>query len=289
MENKGIELEIGSDNLRGDFTWTTDFNIAFNRNKVLELGGEEYKDIGSGDGGLKTGSIHRMYVGEPIGTFYGYVFDGIFQNEAEVEAGPSGTTNWVGGRRYKDFSGPDGVPDGKVDATYDRQIIGNALPDFTGGMTNNFAYKGIDLSIFMQWSVGNDLANYNKIEGELPSAGQNVYIELLDRFTPENPSDVYPIATKNRSAVWCDRYVEDGSYFKIKNISLGYNFPWLNSQHIGALRVYCTLQNFFTFTKYTGFDPEVSYRGASNLEIGEDFGTYPQAKTVLFGVKIDIQ
>ncbi|MDX1284098.1 MAG: TonB-dependent receptor, partial [Draconibacterium sp.] len=289
MQNKGFELEISSDNVKGDFNWTTDFNIAFNRNEVLELGGEEYKDIGSGDGGLKTGPVHRMIVGEPIGTFYGYVFDGIFQNETELEAGPSGTTNWVGGRRYKDFSGPDGVPDGKVDATYDRQIIGNALPDFTGGMTNNFSYKGIDLNVFMQYSVGNDLMNYNRIEGELPSGGQNVYRTMLDRFKPESPSNEYPIATKNRSAVYCDRYIEDGSYFKIKNITLAYNFPGLNAQHIGALKVYCTLQNFFTLTNYTGYDPEVSYRGASNLEIGEDFGTYPQAKTVMFGVKLNIQ
>ncbi|MCK5103634.1 MAG: SusC/RagA family TonB-linked outer membrane protein, partial [Cyclobacteriaceae bacterium] len=255
----------------------------------LELGGEEYKDIGSGDGGLKTGPIHRLIVGEPIGTFYGYVFDGIFQDDAELAAGPSGTTDWVGGRRYKDFSGPEDVPDGSVDATYDRQIIGNALPDYTGGMTNDFSYKGIDLSIFVIWSVGNDIANYNAIEGELPSGGQNVYRTLLDRFKVGSPSDEYPIATKNRSAVFCDRYVEDGSYLKIKNITLGYNFPFLKAKHIGALNVYMTAQNFITFTNYKGFDPEVSYRGASNLEIGEDFGVYPQAKTILFGVKIDIQ
>lgn len=289
VSNKGFELEISTDNIRGEFNWTTNFNIAFNKNEVLELGGEEYKDIGSGDGGLKTGPIHRLIVGEPIGTFYGYVFDGIFQDDAELAAGPSGTTDWVGGRRYKDFSGPEDVPDGSVDATYDRQIIGNALPDYTGGMTNDFSYKGIDLSIFVIWSVGNDIANYNAIEGELPSGGQNVYHTLLDRFKVGSPSDEYPIATKNRSAVFCDRYVEDGSYLKIKNITLGYNFPFLKAKHIGALNVYMTAQNFITFTKYKGFDPEVSYRGASNLEIGEDFGVYPQAKTILFGVKIDIQ
>lgn len=289
VSNKGFELEISTDNIRGEFNWTTNFNIAFNKNEVLELGGEEYKDIGSGDGGLKTGPIHRLIVGEPIGTFYGYVFDGIFQDDAELAAGPSGTTDWVGGRRYKDFSGPEDVPDGSVDATYDRQIIGNALPDYTGGMTNDFSYKGIDLSIFVIWSVGNDIANYNAIEGELPSGGQNVYRTLLDRFKVGSPSDEYPIATKNRSAVFCDRYVEDGSYLKIKNITLGYNFPFLKAKHIGALNVYMTAQNFITFTKYKGFDPEVSYRGASNLEIGEDFGVYPQAKTILFGVKIDIQ
>lgn len=289
VSNKGFELEISTDNIRGEFNWTTNFNIAFNKNEVLELGGEEYKDIGSGDGGLKTGPIHRLIVGEPIGTFYGYVFDGIFQDDAELAAGPSGTTDWVGGRRYKDFSGPEDVPDGSVDATYDRQIIGNALPDYTGGMTNDFSYKGIDLSIFVIWSVGNDIANYNAIEGELPSGGQNVYRTLLDRFKVGSPSNEYPIATKNRSAVFCDRYVEDGSYLKIKNITLGYNFPFLKAKHIGALNVYMTAQNFITFTKYKGFDPEVSYRGASNLEIGEDFGVYPQAKTILFGVKIDIQ
>lgn len=289
MSNKGIEFEISTDNIRGEFNWTTSFNIGFNKNEILELGGEEYKDIGGGDGGLKTGPIHRLIVGEPIGTFYGYVFDGIFQDDTELAAGPSGTTDWVGGRRYKDFSGSEGIPDGSVDATYDRQIIGNALPDYTGGMTNNFSYKGIDLSIFMTWSVGNDLANYNAIEGELPSGGQNVYRTLLDRYKVGSPSNEYPIATKNRSAVFNDRYVEDGSYLKIKNITLGYNFPSLKAKHIAGLNVYVTAQNFITFTDYKGFDPEVSYRGASNLEIGEDFGVYPQAKTILFGVKVDLK
>jgi TonB-linked SusC/RagA family outer membrane protein len=155
VENKGLELAIESDNITGKFRWATSFNIAFNKNEVLELGGEEYKDVGGGDGHLKTGSVHRLIVGEPIGLFYGYVFDGIFQDQAELDAGPKSPTNWVGGRRYKDLSGADGTPDGNISATYDRTVIGDPNPDFFGGFTNTFSYKGFELNIsliIMQWN-----------------------------------------------------------------------------------------------------------------------------------------
>ena len=189
MENQGFELSLESEIVsKKDFTWAATLNSSVNRNKVIELAGEDYKDIGTGDGGLKTGPIHRLIIGEPIGIFYGYVADGIFQNEQEISDGPTGgPTNWVGGRRYKDISGPDGIPDGKIDATYDRKIIGDPNPDFIGGLTNNFRYKNISLSVFMQWSVGNDMFNYNNIELTLPSAGQNASKELVtDRWSESN-------------------------------------------------------------------------------------------------------
>jgi len=289
IQNQGLELAIESDNFIGDFQWTTNFNISFNRNKVLELGGEEYKDVGSGDGHLKTGSIHRLFLGEPIGLFFGYVSDGIFQNQIELDAGPDGPTNWVGGRRYADLSGPDGVPDGKVEATYDRAVIGNPNPDFYGGMTNTFFYKGFELNLFLQYSYGNDIFNYNSMEMLLPSGGQNVYADLVNRWTPTNPSNKYPVATTSRSAVTSDLFVEDGSYLKVKTLTLAYLFNDLNIRNLSGLKLFVTGQNLFTFTNYSGFDPEVSYRGATNLEIGEDFGTYPQAKTILVGVRLNIK
>jgi hypothetical protein len=253
------------------------------------LGGEEYKDVGGGDGHLKTGSVHRLIVGEPIGLFYGYVFDGIYQNQEELDAGPVSPTNWIGGRRYKDLGGSNGEPDGKVNATYDRTVIGDPNPDFFGGFTNTFSYKGVEMNIFMQYSYGNDIFNYNAMELELPSGGQNVYADLVNRWTPENPSNIYPKATTNRSAVFSDAYIEDGSYVKLKTLTLAYTFPKLNAEKINGLKIYMTAQNLLTFTKYSGYDPEVSYRGATNLELGEDFGGYPQARTYMLGVKMNIQ
>ena len=284
IQNEGLELSIESYNLTGDFRWTSAFNISFNRNKVLDLGGETYRDVGESDGHLKTGSVHRLILGEPIGLFYGYQFDGIFQNQEELDNGPSGPTNVLGGRRYKDLNG-----DGDINATNDRTIIGDPNPDFFGGFTNTFSYKGFEFNVFMQYSYGGDLFNYNAIELELPSGGQNVYQDLVNRWTPENPSNKYPKATTNRSAVFSDAYIEDASYLKFKTMTLAYNFPNLNIKGISGLKVFLTGQNLITITDYEGYDPEVSYRGASNLQIGEDFGGYPQTKTYLLGVKLDIQ
>lgn len=289
VQNRGIEIALETNNLDKALKWTTSFNISFNKNKVLELGGEKYKEIGGGDDHLKTGPVHRLIVGQPIGIFYGYVFDGIFQDQAAVNAGPKGPTNWVGGRRYKDISGPAGVPDGKVDATYDRTIIGDPNPVFYGGLANTFSYKGWEMSVFLQYSYGNKILNYNAIELSLPSGGQNVYADLINRWTPTNPSNIYPKATTNRSAVFSSQYVEDGSYMKVKTVTLSYLLPHLKTKYINGLRVYVTGQNLLTSTRYRGYDPEVSYRGASNLEIGEDYGGYPQSRTFLFGVRFDLR
>ena len=289
MQNQGFELAIESDNFTGDFQWTTNFNISFNKNKVLELGGEEYKDIGGGDGHLQIPSAIRLIVGEPIGLFYGYVFDGIFQNQTELDAGPTSSTNWIGARRYMDLGGPDGIKDGVVDATYDRTVIGNPNPDFTGGITNTFFYKGFELNVFMQYSYGNDILNFDAIELTLPSGGQNVYADLVNRWTPTNPSNKYPKATTNRNAIFCDDYIEDGSFLKVKTLTFAYTFPTLKVKHVSDFKLYITGQNLITFTKYSGFDPEVNYRGATSLELGQDFGGYPQAKTILLGVKLNIK
>lgn len=285
VENKGFEFSIESDNLSGPFSWTTAFNISLNRNKVLELGGESYKDIGDGDEHLKTGSIRRLIVGEPIGIFYGYRFDGIFQNEEEcAQQTASASPIGVGLRRYKDLNG-----DGVVDAGNDREIIGDANPKFFGGLTNTFAYKGFELNVFLQYSYGNDIFNYNALELEAPTGGQNVYKDLVNRWTPENPSNIYPKASTNRNLLVSDRFIEDGSYLKLKTLSLSYGFPQLNFKHIAGLRVYVTGQNLLTWTKYRGYDPEVSYQGASTLEAGEDFGGYPQSRTFMMGIKLDIK
>ncbi|MFC4870413.1 SusC/RagA family TonB-linked outer membrane protein [Negadavirga shengliensis] len=286
VQNRGVELSLEGDLVaRADFRWTSSFNISFNRNKILELGGEPYKDIGDGDGHLKTGSVHRLIVGQPIGLFYGFVSDGIIRSAEELASAPAGPTNWLGGRRYKDLGGPNGEPDGIVNANYDRTVIGDPNPDFFGGFSNTFSYKGLELNAFFQYSYGGDLFNYNAMELLLPTGGQNVYTELKDRWTPGNPNATHPVATTNRSAVFSDVFIEDGSFLKLKTLSLGYTFPNLQSKTLSNLKIYATGQNVLTFTNYTGYDPEVSYRGASNLQLGEDFGGYPQSRTVMFGVK----
>ncbi len=285
MENTGYEFSVESDNLTGAFRWTTTFNISFNKNKVLELGGESYKEMGESDGHLKTGSVRRLIVGEPVGVFYGYRFDGIFQNEEETKKQTSSASPiGIGLRRYKDLNG-----DGKVDAANDREVLGDANPDFFGGMANNFSYKGFELNVFLQYSYGNEIFNMNAVELETPTGGQNAYQDLTNRWTPTNPSTIYPKATTNRNVLISDRFIEDGSYLKLKTVSLSYGFPKVRIKHIQGIRVYVTGQNLLTWTNYRGYDPEVSYRGASTLEAGEDFGGYPQSRTFMFGVKLDIK
>jgi TonB-linked SusC/RagA family outer membrane protein len=286
LENKGYEFSVESDNLiSGSFRWNTAFNIAFNRNRVLELGGEEYKEMAESDGHLKTGSVRRLIVGRPVGIFYGYRFDGIFQNEEETrQQTASASPIGIGLRRYKDLNG-----DGKVDAAHDREILGDANPDFFGGLTNTFSFKGVELNVFFQYTCGNEIFNYNAVELETPTGGQNAYRELLNRWTPRNPGTVYPKASTNRNVLISDRFIEDGSYLKLKTVSLSYGFPRLRMKHIQGLRIYITGQNLFTLTAYRGYDPEVSYRGASTLESGEDFGGYPQSRTFMLGIKLDIK
>ena len=190
----------------------------------------------------------------------------------------------VGYRRYKDLDG-----DGAVDSSNDRMILGDSNPDFFGGLTNNFSYKGLELNIFFQYSYGNEIFNYNAIELETPTGGQNAYRELLDRWTPTNPSQIYPKATTNRAALVSDRWVEDGSYLKLKTGSLSYSFPKLKSNFFRSMRLHITAQNLKTWTNYRGYDPEVSFRGASTLQGGEDFGGYPQARTFMMGIQLNIK
>ncbi len=294
MQNQGFELEVRGDILKGDLTWDANFNLSLNRNKVLSLAGVLYKDVGVNQGHLKIDPwSRRIFVGESIGSFFGWQFDGIIQEGETV----SQTISQVGpGRRkYKDVSSEDdnpddgkytGAPDGVVDNA-DRQVIGNALPDFIGGMNNNFSYKNFKLSVFLQWSVGNDILNFDKTQLTLPTGGQNVYADMVNRWTPENPSNEFPLASTNRQIVFNDYYIEDGSYLKIKNIVFGYTFPKSMVRFVDRLYLYSSLNNFITFTNYSGFDPEVSLHGASNLTMGEDYSTYPQSKTVMFGVQID--
>jgi len=283
IENRGLEFAVQSDNFVGEFTWTTSFNIAFNRNEVLDLGEVDFFFDGGGSGHLKVSQVSRIAVGEPIGSFWGFQFDGIFQSEAEI-ANSAQPNAKPGDRKFVDLNG-----DGQITPGGDRTYIGRAQPDFFGGFTNNIRWKGVELNAFFQYSYGNDIFNYNRIELELPTGGQNVSTEMLNRWTPTNPSNEYPRATRSRVIFFSDRYIEDGSFLRLKTLTLAYNFPGLNLPFLNGLKFYVTAQNLWTLTNYTGFDPEVSRYGVTNLNIGQDYGGYPMAKSYIAGLNFNLK
>jgi TonB-linked SusC/RagA family outer membrane protein len=281
VENKGLEFAFESDNLVGDFAWSTSFNIAFNRNKVIDLGEIDFFYTDAGSGHLKVNQLSRVEVGRPIGQFWGYVFDGVYQNQEEIDNGAQPNAK-PGDRRFKDLDG-----DGAITAENDRTYIGNAQPDFFGGITNNLSYKGFEFSFFFQGTYGNDLYNYNRIELELPTGGQNVSADMVNRWTSSNPSNIFPRATRQRSILQSSRQVEDGSFLRLRTVTLAYNFDVSELSWIRKLRLYVTGQNLWTLTNYSGFDPEVSRYGATNLNIGQDYGGYPIAQTYTLGLNVN--
>ena len=188
-----------------------------------------------------------------------------------------------------DFKYVDKNNDGVINAD-DREIIGHALPDFTWGLSNNFSYKNFTLDIFIQGSHGNQLLNSNRFELESGNGLSNASVNLLDRWTPENPSELYPRANRNANYLqMSDRYLEDGSYIRVKTITLSYDLPQqvLKYLRMKNLKLYTTAQNFFTITDYSGFDPEVGSFGMDNTRMGYDFGSYPSVRTLIFGASIN--
>lgn len=282
MSNKGFEFGVNSYNLTGEFSWNTGANLSFNRNKVLALGP-------TGDRILSTsgvGETNVTMIGEPIGSFFGYKQLGIFKNEDDLHSYPHDKTSRPGDVKYEDVNG-----DGKIDAN-DRTIIGNNQPDFIYGMTNTFSYKNIDLSIAIQGTQGGQILNLSRrFFDNLEGGGNNLTI-ALDRWrSPENPGNgKVPRAnartTGNNNAV-SSRWVEDGSYLRIQNVSLGYKLPKsvISRLKLQQVRVYASAQNLYTWTNYTNFNPEVSnYEGP--LTGGVDYGSYPLARTVTFGINV---
>lgn len=289
VENKGLEFNVNARPIEGAFTWDIDFNIAFNRNKVLDLGGEDQIVPAGGENRFGMNLSRLLKVGEPMGIFYGFVGDGTFSttddipNSAQPKAKP-------GDLKFKDISGPDGVPDNVIN-DYDRKIIGSSQPDFYGGISNNFSYKNFDLSVFIVGSFGNDIYNANKARMEGMQGSWNQFNSTLNRWTESNQNTNLPraLAAKETSRSW-DHLVEDGSYLRIQNIQLGYRFTpkMLKSlKVVQSAKVYVSLQNFFTFTNYSGLDPEVSKYGQDNVGMGYDYGGYPTPKTVMMGVNLN--
>lgn len=284
VENKGLELAITSNNLSGRLKWVTNANITFNRNTVVALGpGETFRLApDTGDGHLQIANSSILQVGSPVGSFFGMVTDGIYQVGDEILPGSSsfGTVG-PGDIRYVDVNG-DGVVNNN-----DRTIIGNPQPKFFFGINNNFNYKNFDLSILMNGTYGNDVWNVNTHELYRNDGATNNVREVLNRWTPENPSNEWP-SSRTRPFVLSDRHIEDASFLRIRNVTFGYTFPATNINWLRSFRFYMQGQNLFTFTNYSGFDPEVNSLGQNPIGIGIDRGTFPMARTFIMGVNIGL-
>ncbi len=283
IQNRGLEFGLTGvvfDNK--DFSWSSNFNISFNKNEVLAISGNPFAQ----------GFASWVEVGQPLGSFRGYRTNGIFQNAAEIAAAPVHTvtsnpltTTAPGDVRFKDLNG-SGTITGD-----DQEIIGSGLPTFYGGFTNNLKYKNLDLSIFLQYSGGNQIYNNTRAFAEGMNSIFGQFASVLNRWTPTNPSTTIPRAVyldPNNNRRTSDRWLEDGDYLRFKNVSLGYTFSpqILSKMRVSNLKLYVAAQNLFTLTDYSGFDPEVSTFSDTNTSPGTDFLTFPQAKTFTFGINL---
>ena len=278
VENRGIELALNTVNTSGKFGWTTDFVFSTNRNKVLSLG--------PGVNAVISG-VSIAQVGEALGSFLVLKTNGIFRTADNVAELPKFNANdKAGSQRYVDVSGAAGVPDGTISQAYDRVIAGNAQPKFLLGLTNNFSYGDFDLNVLFQGQTGNKVYNANQANLELGTGYINGSVTMLDRWTPTNPSNVIHRAIENPAVTVSDRFIEDGSYLRLKNISFGYSLPksFISKIGLSQVRFYITAQNLVTWTKYSGFDPEVSRNEQTTLTQGVDNGVYPASKTLLGGL-----
>jgi TonB-linked SusC/RagA family outer membrane protein len=276
VENKGIELGINTENFTGPFSWNTNFVFSMNRNKVLTLGdGADYIISGA----------NIAQVGQPLGSFYGYQTNGLFQTGDDIANLPTinPATTKPGDRRYVDVNG-----DGKITQADDRTLIGNAQPKFLGGITNTLSYLNFDLSVFLQGTYGNKLFNQNRQQLELLTGQQNASTAAYERWTPTNPTNDVQRAFEDPAPVNTSRYVENASFLRLKNITLGYNLPKsiASKIHSSQIKVYVSAANLATWTKYTGFDPEVSRNEQSTLGQGIDYSIYPSSKSFLAGLSI---
>lgn len=295
VENKGVEIALTGDPLVGAFKWNTGINISWNRNEVLDLGENDRLEFRTtyGGYGLRNGFM-QLRVGEPFGQMYGYETVGTWTQSEETEAAKYGQL--PGDIKYTDVD-----KDGKITPS-DIKVIGNSIPDFIFGFTNRFSYKGFELTALIQGSKGNDIFNQGRIRLEGGEEGTSV--RLLDRWTPENQDTDVPAFIDERTRLDAaltstiqlgrgddqrlSRWVEDGSYIRLKNITLAYNIPsfLLKEWGIGQLKAYVSATNLITFTNYSGYDPEVSSYNRNDAQIGVDLSNYPTAKTFTFGIDV---
>jgi TonB-linked SusC/RagA family outer membrane protein len=286
VQNKGFELGINTVNIRttNGLNWSTQFNFTINRNKILDLG-TLIDESGKKVDRQIIGDYSISEKGQPLGAFYGYVVQGIFQTPAEVANAPLQPNAAPGDLRFEDLN-HDGVIDSK-----DRKVIGNPNPSFISGITNTFSYKGVDLSFFFQGTFGNKIFNQNRTLLENMIDPYNQSVDVLNSWTHAGqktnlPREVY--GDPNGNSSFSTQYLESGTYVRLKNLTLGYTFPSQSLKKLGvsSLRIFATGQNILTFTKYKGYDPEVNADPLSNTGFGRDYGVYPPAKTYAVGVNV---
>lgn len=272
LRNKGLEFMISAKNIEHEnFSWNTDFNISFNRNNVTALYGQQYF--------LNTiagrSEVSLVTEGKPLGVFYGYVYEGVDPQ--------NGNALYLNNKGEKTSS----------PTADDRRVIGNPNPDFIYGLTNTFSYKNFSLNIFLQGSQGNDIFNATRVETEGMTGPQNQSTAVLNRWTTPGQVTDIPKASVNSTdnSRISTRFVENGSYLRVKTVTLGYTFPQAiaSKLRLGNIRVYATGENLFTFTKYSGYDPEVNAFTSGNFAntnggFGIDYGTYPQTRNFIFGL-----
>ena len=303
LKNRGLEFELTTQNFKSeDFTWTTNFNVSFIRNTVTSL---------VNDAAFAAGFASRVEVGRSLGSFYGYQVDRLFQTADEIAALnaaarlATGNPNAVyqpgaapGDIKFRDIDGmgPDGKltgqPDGVVNSL-DQKIIGSAQPNFFGGFNNTLGYKAFDLSFFFQFMQGNEIYNNTRAFAEGMNGQFGQLGSVRDRWTPTNTDTDMPRAVfgdPNLNRRTSTRFLEDGSYLRLKTTTLGYNLPTSITKvaRLQSARIYVAGQNLLTFTKYSGLDPEISTFSGTNTALGTDFLTFPQARTIQVGINIGL-
>lgn len=290
VENKGLEIVLGGiPVVKKDFSWTSNFNIAFNRNKILSLGADVTEQYAAN---ISTGDAPFIQIpGYAIGTLYGYVEDGYYDNEAEVRSDPAYTNQsndiilrTIGEIKYKNLdSDPTSI------SISDKTIIGDVNPDYTFGFVNNFRYKKLDLSIFVNGVQGNDVINmntrFNANIGTFKNITEKMYAGAW-KYGADNAGATYPKIMRQywRTILFSRRFVEDGSFVRIKNVTVGYTMssPF---KGISSLRIAAGVNNLYTFTRYSGYDPEVNSYGDNPALFGVDLGGYPNVRTYNFSVR----
>ena len=304
IENQGIDLMLTyRDRIGSDFGFEATVTGSFLRNNVERLA-ENIEFFNSG--GTRLGPPVRNLVGHPMSSFFGYQVEGLWQSEAEITAANAGAPADAEGNRefqpaaapgrfrFQDNNGRDenneltGMPDGVIDEA-DRTVLGDPIPDFTGGLNLRFEYKGFDLEGFLYTSLGNEIFNFSKYFTDFYPVfpGAAISTRVLDAWTPENGSNTQPIFENNANFSSTDQvnsfYVEDGSYLRLRNLTLGYNLPLdLFGGTVQRARVTVSGNNLFTITKYQGLDPQVG--GAADTDFGIDVGNFPTQRSFNFGL-----
>lgn len=292
VSNYGLELDLGARILTGKFKWKINANTSVNRNKVLKFDGTMDSFMGPVFSIVNNQPLHIAKVGYPIGAFYGYVIDGIYQTQEEINSGPVDPANpRPGSFKFVDISGPNDVPDGLI-SSYDRKVIGNPYPDFIFGVTNDFTWKNFNLTMFLQGSIGQDVINVNRfyLDALTTSTGSNVGLEAFqNRWTGPGSSNVYPVTRANSlpfEGRFSDFIVEDASFIRLKSVTLSYTFDLKRMKHVRSLKVFATGSNLLTISDYKGYDPEVNAQGQNSLTPGVDLGSIPQFRTFSSGFNI---